>query len=366
MNSLSTTTTKATVIKVIFLTIFLIAVIYVQTQIYKLGDKPKKVGPIPYTVTKIHMGTLFTIIIAEKRPQKELQGAVTRAFDVIHQLDKKYSTYKKDSLISRINADAGKKATSIDNETYQLIQFATNISKLSKGAFDITFKSFDKIWKLNPEKFTLPDKETILRGKISINYRNLHLNKEEQEFKIFINNEYTQIGMGAYVKGYAIDQAALSLKNQGINNFIINGGGDIYFAGTKFGTHWLTGIQHPRKGRGELLANIPIDKNMALVTSGDYEKFVIHQGIRYHHIIDPRTGYPARGLISVTVLHPSAMTADALATSIFVLGLKEGMKLINNFPDIQALLIDDQGEFHGTKELITKLEKVNNIEKTSL
>ncbi len=354
---------KATVIKIIFLTIFLIAVIYVQTQIYKLGDKQKKVGPIPYTTTNIHMGTLFTIIIAEKKPQKELQIAAKKAFDVIHQLDKKYSTYRKDSLISHINADAGKKATSIDNETFQLIQFANNISELSKGAFDITFKSFDKIWKLKPEKFTLPDKETILKKKISINYRNLHLS--EEELKIFINNEYTQIGMGAYVKGYSIDQAALSLTNQGINNFIINGGGDIYFSGTKFGKHWLTGIQHPRKGRGKLLANVPIDKNMALVTSGDYEKFVIHEGIRYHHIIDPRTGYPARGLISVTILHPSAMTADALATSIFVLGLKEGLKLVNNFPDTQALLIDDQGEFHGTKELIAKLEKLNDINEIS-
>lgn len=310
---------------------------------------------IPYTTTEMSMGTLFTVMIAEPIADDKAEALANKALKAIHRLDKKYSTYKSDSLLSKINANAGKPAMKIDKETYDLIHFAKKISALSDGAFDITFHSFRSIWNLRAKPFQIPDKKIIAEKKKWINYKNIILTQEP--YTIAITDAHTQIGLGAYVKGYAVDKAAESLYAHNISNFIINGGGDIYFSGTKYGQPWKAGIQHPRKARGELLTTIDSSKNQAIVTSGDYEKFIMYNNQRYHHIIDPRSGYPARTSQSITVIHNSTMEADALATALFILGEAGSAKIRAHFPQAKILFIDNQGIPLGSKELVDKISK---------
>lgn len=301
-------------------------------------------SPQPYTQTRSIMATPFTIIVAAKTNEK-LTKVVDKAFAAITRIDKKYSTYKPTSILSRINQNAGKKPVPIDRETQELLVFAQRVSEKSNGSFDITFQSFGHLWHLSPSKFTLPDPQTIQSRLQDINFHNVMLGDKSVRFA----THGTKIGMGAYAKGYAIDLAADVLRKAGYQNFVVNGGGDLLFSGRKFNQAWTAGIQHPRHKNGFLMGTFNIEKNTALVTSGDYEKFVTHKGKRYHHIIDPRTGYPARGFRSVTVLAKTAMIADALATALFILGPEKGQKLIQSY-DAEAFFVDSKGLFLGARK----------------
>ncbi len=321
----------------------------------QLKDQTKKPPPPPYAASEIIMGTAFTILIASDKLPENLKKISSKAFQRIKDLDKKYSTYKPNSLLSRINQSAGKKPLAVDDETIMLFEFAEKLSQLSEGAFDITFHSFKDVWNYNKRPFLPPKPAFIEESKKWINYQNIEINKENKT--IFLKDANTKVGMGAYVKGYAVDQAAKVLKDEGLANFIVNGGGDIYLTGTKYDKHWTTGIQHPRESRGRLLFTIPISEPSAVVTSGDYEKYVIIKNKRYHHIIDPRTGYPAEGLQSVSVMHPQTMLADALATTLFILGKEKGDQLIKqHYPAARVLYIDELGKPSGDRELVDKIQ----------
>ncbi|MGK0290407.1 MAG: thiamine biosynthesis lipoprotein [bacterium] len=329
---------------------FLLMVVFLLLTLWALYQKSpqRNQGKQVYKNKNQIMGTMFSIVIAENFENKKIDGIAQEAVAEIHRLDRKFSTYKPTSLLSKINQNAGKTAILVDDETIKIFKFAEKISKQSEGIFDVTFKSFGRVWNLNPAKFQIPDPTFIQKRRKYINYKNIEIDLVKKT--IFLKESYTKVGLGAFVKGYAVDQAAKILQQSGIKNFLVNGGGDIYFSGNKFGKAWVAGIQHPRKKFGNFLTYFPVKGHGAIVTSGDYERFILKDGKRFHHIIDPRTGYPSKGVQSVTIWAPNTMLADALATTVFILGRKKGLKLLQNYPQTKVLLVDEFGKHYGDSQ----------------
>tara|TARA_Y100001934_G_scaffold281300_1_gene390546 strand:- start:5676 stop:6740 length:1065 start_codon:yes stop_codon:yes gene_type:complete len=277
-------------------------------------------------------------------------AAIDSAIDEIKRVTQVFSEWEPGSEISAINKAAGVKAIEVSPEVFRLIAEALRISELSDGKFDITFKSAGKLWDFRAQ--TIPDAAALKNAVTAINHQNVVMDQEKQT--VFLTKAETQIGLGGIAKGYAIDRAVQMIRNSGFDVFYINAGGDLYASSggvsknsTKDSTkRWKVGIQHPDETES-LIALLPV-ANGAIATSGDYERYFEKGGIRYHHIIDPDTGYPADMSRSVTVLTSRAYLADALATAVFVLGPEKGITLIENMPEAEVLIIDKRGQIVST------------------
>ena len=231
---------------------------------------------------------------------------------------------------------------------FDLIERAIGISKLTDGAFDISYASMDRIWKFDGSMTKMPSKEEITASVEKVGYQNIILDKKNST--VFLKLEGMKIGFGAIGKGYAADKAKTLLISKGVNSGIINASGDMNTWGKQpNGNEWKVAITNPMD-KNKVFALLPIT-NGAVVTSGNYEKYVNFNGKRYTHIIDPRTGYPSTGLISVTVFAPKAELADALATSVFVMGKEAGLDRINQLPKIECIIIDDKGNITKSKNI---------------
>lgn len=277
------------------------------------------------------------------------EKAIDQAIKEFQRIEAVMSEWRPDSEVSRINRNAGGDAVEISFELFRLLQAARQISELSDGAFDVSFRSAGTLWDFR--KATVPKPEQIQQAIQHIDYRRLELVPPALDSeaggqgklpKARISHPNTSIGLGAIAKGYAVDRAAQLFRQAGFDAFSINAGGDLYVAGRKGEQLWKVGIQHPRE-RDRLLANLPAS-NLAVATSGDYERFFIHNGQRYSHIINPHTGYPANGCQSVTIMAERAFWADALATAVFVIGPSKGLALVENMDGVETLIVDDQGK----------------------
>jgi len=262
---------------------------------------------------------------------------IDAAIDEISRIEKLISSWDPNSQTSRINKNAGQKPVVVDTELYQLIERALNISKMTDGAFDISYASMDRIWKFDGSMTKMPSKDIIAASVAKVGFVNVLLNKENKS--VFLKNKGMKIGFGAIGKGYAADKAKALLQAKGVQAGIINASGDLNAWGMQpDGTEWKVAITNPLN-KEKVFAWMPI-KNSSVVTSGNYEKFVKFDDVRYAHIIDPRTGYPSKGIISVSVFAPSAELADALATSLFVMGKDVGLHFIEQLPKIECIIID--------------------------
>ena len=270
--------------------------------------------------------------------KKRGNRAIDEAIVEINRIVKVMSEWNPDSEISRVNQNAGIKPVKVSEELYRVLEASINIGKKTQGAFDITFKSAGKLWNFRNQ--TVPSESKIIEAIKNIDYRNVQLDPTNKA--VLITNKNTQIGLGGIAKGYAVDRAVQIIKKHQFTEFAVNAGGDLYAQGRHSDSLWKVGIQNPR-AKDDILATLPVG-NMAVATSGDYERFFIHEGTRYSHIIDPRTGYPASACQSVTVLAPRTFWADALATGIFVLGPQDGLALVNSMEEIEALIVDRNGE----------------------
>ncbi len=268
-------------------------------------------------------------------------AAIDQAIAEFHRIEALMSEWQPGSEVSRINQQAGQHPVAISPELFRLLQAAQRVSILSHGAFDISFRSAGKLWDFR--QATVPTQEHIQRATRHIDYQRLTLTPEQGHHAptAFITHPKTSIGLGAIAKGYAIDRAAQIFRQAGFDAFAINAGGDLYVAGNAQDRLWNVGIQHPRAPE-RLLASLP-SNNLAIATSGDYERFFIHDGQRFSHIINPHTGYPANGCQSVTIIATRAFWADALATAVFVLGPNEGMALVETLDGVEALVVDQSG-----------------------
>ena len=293
------------------------------------------------------MGSRFEITVVANDSIKGNEY-INLAINEMSRIEKLISSWDENSQTSEVNRNAGIKPVEVDSELLNLIERSIGISKLTDGAFDISYASMDRIWKFDGSMKTMPSEEAIKASVSKVGFKNIVLDKKAQT--VFLKNKGMKIGFGAIGKGYAADKAKKLLKEKGVVSGIINASGDMNTWGKQPNNDaWKVAITNPMD-KNKAFALLPIH-NEAVVTSGNYEKFVKLNGKRYTHIIDPRTGYPSSGIISVTVFAPKAELADALATSIFVMGKDAGLHRINQLPKIECIIIDDQGNIHKSNNI---------------
>ena len=291
----------------------------------------------------------FTVIAENKEIGNQ---AIEQAITEVKRIEELLSTFKTSSQANEINDQAGIKPVKVDREVLQLISRANKISAITDGAFDITYGSIDKsLWNFDLKMTSLPDQETALKTVDLINYHHVLINDEE--CTVMLKNKGMRIGFGGIGKGYAADKAKQILQNLGIKSGIVNAAGDLITWGEQLnGSAWTIGIADPEQS-SRPFSSLNIS-NMAIATSGNYEKFVIIDGKRYSHTIDPKTGLPVSGIKSVSILCPSAELADALATPVVVMGVKVGLNLINQLKHVECVIIDDHDKLYTSKNIIIK------------
>ncbi len=298
------------------------------------------------------MGTDFIITVVA--PNLEIgQYHISDAILEIKRIEALISSWQETSETTLINKNAGLQPVKVSEELFNLIKRAIQLSKLTDGAFDISYASMDRIWKFDGSMIQMPNEEAIKISVEKVGYKNILL--DDTNKTVFLKNKGMKIGFGAIGKGYAADTAKALLIKSGVTAGIINAAGDMNTWGKQpDGSPWQVAITNPLN-KNKAFALLPITD--AVVTSGNYEKFVTFNDIRYSHIIDPRTGYPSKGIISVTVFAPKAELADALATSVFVMGIETGLDRINQFPGVECIVISTDGAIFTSENI--KLDTKN-------
>ncbi|MEK6732445.1 MAG: FAD:protein FMN transferase [Candidatus Omnitrophota bacterium] len=268
-------------------------------------------------------------------------NAIDAAFKETKRIEKVFSKFDEDSEVSKINRLAGLEKVNANEEVLSLIERSIYYSKISDGAFDITVAPLMEIWGFVRKHQSIPDRGAIENTLKSVGYHNIELNLGELSIRFL--NRGAKIDLGGIAKGYAADRAKDILVSHGIKNGLVNLGGNIYALGkASGGRSWNIGVQDPRN-KGKLLKSFELT-NKAISTSGNYERFFEIGGKRYSHIINPVSGEPCQGIISVTVAADSAEEADALSTVIFVLGEEKGINLAKSIKDIEVLILTEEGE----------------------
>ncbi len=293
------------------------------------------------------MGCSFEIA-ATADTEAHAWQAINLGIAEIERIERLISSWDARSQTSEINRMAGQTFVKVDKELYDLIFRAKKVSRLTSGAFDISFASMDPIWKFDKTEQKLPDSSLVLNSKSKIGYAQIMLNPEDTSVYL---SEGMRIGFGAIGKGYAANRAKNIMRNSsGVTGGVVNASGDLLCWGN--GTNadgYKINIANP-KLKDQPFGWLKV-KDIAIVTSGDYEKYFTSEGKRYAHIIDPRSGYPTTGLTSVTIICPDAELADALATSVFVLGKDDGLSLINKLNNVACVVVTNDGKLYQSNEL---------------
>lgn len=271
--------------------------------------------------------------------EEEDQGAaaVEAVFAEMRRIDRLMSTYVEDSLMSEINRDAAGRPVAAGDELFDLIVRSLDISVLTRGAFDITYDSVGRHYDFRERE--RPDAETIRATLPAVDYRLIELDDSDRSIR-FLEPD-VRINLGGIAKGYAVERGARILRDLGVRHATVTAGGDTRLLGDRRGQPWVVGVRDPRK-EGKMVVRIPLEDE-AISTSGDYERYFDEDGQRWHHIIQPATGTPANGVHSVTIVGPDAVMTDALSTSVFVLGVDQGLRLIATLPDYEGIVIDADG-----------------------
>lgn len=279
------------------------------------------------------MGTAWSIEVPlNGQDQETVRAAVASAYRELDRIEALMSEWRPESPISQVDAAAGQHAVEVPAELRALLERSIEYSRKTEGTFDITWRGMGRIWHFD-DTFRVPTAAEIEKARRNIDYRRIQIDGN----RIYLP-EGTNIGLGGIAKGYAIDRAAGVLKKAGFPDSLVDGGGDILASGTRYGKPWKVGVQDPRAERGTLLGVVEIS-NAALVSSGDYERFRMVDGVRYHHLIDPRTGWPATAAIASTVLASTAEQGVVLGKAVFILGADKGLALAKA-EGVEALLID--------------------------
>ncbi len=294
------------------------------------------------------MGNAFEISVVgedEEISNQQIDAAIVE----IQRIETLLSTYQDDSDTNRINQSAGIEPVPVQAETFDLIYRSLKISHLTQGAFDISYGSIDKkLWNFDKTMTTLPDAETAKKSVHLINYKNILLNKEAQT--VLLKYKGMRIGFGGIGKGYAADKARMLLQELGGESGIVNASGDLAIWGQQpDGKPWTVGIADPNNAH-KVFSYLEIS-DMAVATSGNYEKFVLIDGKKYSHTINPKTGLPVRGIKSVTIFSPAAEVADAMATPVTIMGIRAGLNLINQLKGIECIIIDDNDAIYCSKNI---------------
>lgn len=294
------------------------------------------------------MGNRFEIsVVAEDKAWAEVR--IDDAIAEIQRIEALFTTFKEESQTNQINAQAGITPVKVDREVFELIKRSLRISRLTQGAFDITYGSIDKsLWNFDTQMTSLPDRETAQQMVRLIDYRNVIL--DEAAGTVFLKKKGMRIGFGGIGKGYAAEMAKRLLIQKGVASGIVNASGDLTTWGNQpNGQPWTIGIADPNaKNQPFSYFNI---SNVAVATSGNYEKFAMVDGKKYSHTIDPKTGLPVSGIKSVTIICPNAEIADAMATPVTVMGVRVGLDLINQMQGMACIIIDDNDRVFTSKNI---------------
>jgi thiamine biosynthesis lipoprotein len=285
------------------------------------------------------MGTLVEISVIGRDGDKA-EAAIHDAFDEMGRIEGLMSRRIPESEVSRINKLAGVRPVRVSAEVLKVIRRAEGISEASGGYLDVSIGALLDLWGFEGDGCRLPGKEEVEQVLRSVGYRGVH--RDETASTVQLGKEGMRIDLGGIAKGYAVDRAFEVLASRGYGNLIVNAGGDMRVGGKKPNGPWVIGIQDPRD-RSRILATLDAS-DICVATSGDYERYFTENGIRYHHLLDPFTGFPARGCRSVTILAKDALSADALATAVFVMGPKRGLELIERMEEVEGLIISSDGE----------------------
>jgi thiamine biosynthesis lipoprotein len=273
------------------------------------------------------------------------RALVNEVLDEYRRIDAAMSTYKPDSEISRVNAHAAEAPMVIGAELFGLVERSLELSVASRGAFDITYDSVGYLYDFRAHQ--RPTDEQIAARLAAVDYRHVVLDRERHT--IFFKAPGVRINLGGIAKGYAVERAAALLKARGVEHALLNAGGDTRVIGDRRGQPWIVGIRHPRAA-DEVVTRLPL-VDEAISTAGDYERYFEENGRRYHHIINPATGRPTEGVLTVTVIGPDGTLTDGLDTAIFVLGAEEGLELIESYPDYETIIVDATGKVSYSKGL---------------
>ena len=296
------------------------------------------------------MGTTISIYLWTDDEAKAAKAAEA-VFDEMRRIDRVMTTWTPDSEVSRINAAAGDKPVVVSEETFAVIERAQDVANRTHGIFDITVGAFKGLWKFDQDMDgSLPDPVDVKNRLGLIGYKNVVLDKAKRS--VWLRRKGMSITLGGIAKGYAVDKCVKLLHDRNFTNFMVQAGGDMYIAGKKGAAPWVVGIRDPRGATGATFASMPIE-DRSFSTSGDYERGFVKDGVRYHHILDPRTGQPARASRSVTVRAKDAFTADAWSKVMFILGWEQATQLIarEKLADFEVAWVDDHNEVHLTKGL---------------
>lgn len=333
------------------------------------------------------MGTVVEITLVGKDEAK-LNAAADAAFAEIQRLEALMSHYREDSDVARINNAAGKVGVTVSNETMEVIETSLNVSQITNGSFDVTMGVLGKVWHFTPLEgtasksadhptrtnqgnqgpltgFTKDDKGELVPPRRKdvkkliplIDYRKIIIDKKHNMVKL--TKEGMKINLGGIAKGYIVGNAVKVLKKNGIKRGMVHAGGDMVVFNESDSPPWLIGIQDPRN-KDKIIGTLRVS-NTAIATSGDYERFFIKDGIRYHHIMDPSTGFPANKSIAVTIIIKDPTFADALSTAVFIMGPEKGMELIEELHDVEGLIIGVDGK----KTISSGLKKIYTANTTN-
>lgn len=292
--------------------------------------------------TESIMGTDVTITVVAKS-NSEGEAAIDAGMGELRRLDAMMSLYKDTSELTRVNLAAGKHPVAVSPEMIEIVERAKEISRLSRGVFDVTIGPLVVLWQMRLKENAVPTDAEIARARARVGYQNIIVDKKVSTLYLAKPNMIMDFGG---MKGYMADRAADTLKKRGVNDAVIAVAGDIWVLGHREdGKPWSIGVQHPRE-KDKILCVLELSDKY-ITTSGDYERFVIREKKRYHHIIDPRTGKPSKGVISATLIGDKGAIVDPLAKVPFILGPDEGMKVVQKL-GIEAIIVDDQGKVFMT------------------
>lgn len=294
------------------------------------------------------MGNRFVITVASADSVKA-ESLIDDAVAEIQRIESLLTTFSENSQTNQINQNAGIQAVKVESEVFELIVRAKRISELTDGAFDLSYGSLDKrFWNFDKTMAQLPDAQTAKEKVKLINYKNIILDKTLRT--VFLKEKGMRIGFGGIGKGYAADKAAQLLRNKGVTSGIVNASGDLITWGNQpNGNPWTISLAHPDLPT-EAFSKMNIS-NLAVATSGNYEKFVMIDGKKYSHTINPKTGYPISGIKSVSIICPIAELADALATPVTIMGVEAGLNLINQLNGVEGIIIDDQNHVYKSDNI---------------
>jgi FAD:protein FMN transferase len=291
------------------------------------------------------MGTAIHVELWCDDPRQG-EAATAAVMDEMHRVDRAMSPYKANSELSRINREAGKRAVPLSEEMFGLIERALHFSKLSEGAFDISYAAVGQLY--DYRLGVRPSAEALAQARGLVGYQGLALDHASRSLRFA--REGMRIDLGGFAKGHAVDRAALLLQRRGITQAMVSAGGDSRVIGDKRGRPWSVAIRDPRR-EGQHVAVLPLE-DVSISTSGDYERFFDIGPERVHHLIDPFTGHSPQHVHSVTVLAPDGLSSEALSKAVFVMGVQRGLALIEGMNDIDAVVVDAQGQLHASAGLL--------------